>query len=87
MTSTVVQKPVTEAQIDAYRSVFGADYWVEDRDTWRFIGLNSLYVLSGLAGEDAQWAWLEEALTGHDQIERKICSSVRCPNQETYLKR
>ena len=62
------KKPVTEAQIDAYRAVFGADYWVEDRGAWRFIGLNSLYVLSGLEGEDAQWAWLEEAMTGHDQI-------------------
>lgn len=61
-------KPVDDSRIAAYEAVFGPDHWSVERGAWRFVGINSLYFLSGLDGEMAQWDWLEEALSGHDRI-------------------
>lgn len=62
------ETPVSDALLQAYSAVFGPDRWVEEQGGWRIVGMNSLLCQSGLAAEAAQWAWLEEALAGHDRI-------------------
>ena len=64
----VPKMPVSEPLIETYREVFGRDYWAVERGGWRFVGINALYFLSGLPGEELQWGWLAEAISGHDRI-------------------
>ena len=61
--SYVPKNLVSEPLIEAYRAVFGADCWTVDHNGWRLIGINSLYFLSGLPGEELQWNWLAEAMS------------------------
>jgi 3',5'-cyclic AMP phosphodiesterase CpdA len=51
-------QPVTEQSLQAYRSIFGEDRWCFDAAGWCFIGLNSLFMNTGLAGETEQFDWL-----------------------------
>src|ERR1700754_3963857 len=51
-------QPVTEPNLAAYRSIFGEDRWCFDAAGWRFIGLNSLVMNTGLASEAEQFDWL-----------------------------
>ena len=50
--------PVSEAHRQQFRDVFGEDHWSFEAAGWRFIGLNSLVMNSGLAFEAEQFDWL-----------------------------
>jgi 3',5'-cyclic AMP phosphodiesterase CpdA len=56
--------PVTEQSLRAYRAVFGDDRWQFEAAGWCFIGLNSLVMNTGLAGEAEQFDWLASQLAG-----------------------
>ena len=56
------KQPVTEPSLRAYRATFGEDRWRFDAAGWRFIGLNSLIMNTGLAGEAEQFDWLASQL-------------------------
>jgi len=56
--------PVTEQSLKAYRATFGEDRWRFDAAGWCFIGLNSLIMNTGLAGEAEQFDWLASQLSG-----------------------
>ncbi|XWN31301.1 MAG: metallophosphoesterase [Devosia sp.] len=60
--------PVAAPHLAAYRSALGPDRWVETRDDWRFVGLNSLLFLSGLEEDAEQWDWLDDALGDHPRV-------------------
>lgn len=50
---------VTEERVAAFEQTFGDDHWLELVGDWAVLGLNSEIMGSGLAAEEAQWAWLE----------------------------
>jgi 3',5'-cyclic AMP phosphodiesterase CpdA len=56
-------QPVTEQNLSTYRSTFGEDRWRFDAAGWCFIGLNSLVMNSGLAGEAEQFDWFVSQLS------------------------
>jgi 3',5'-cyclic AMP phosphodiesterase CpdA len=56
-------QPVTAQNLQAYRSIFGEDRWCFDAAGWRFIGLNSLIMNTGLASETEQFDWLASQLS------------------------
>ncbi|MGQ0663224.1 MAG: metallophosphoesterase family protein [Pseudomonadota bacterium] len=56
------RRVVTEARIGRFIEYFGSDHWVEDREGWRLVGLNTLLMGSGLAAERAQFEWLDEVV-------------------------
>ena len=58
------KQPVTEQSLKAYRATFGEDRWRFDAAGWCFIGLNSLIMNTGLAGEAEQFDWLASQLSG-----------------------
>ena len=55
-------QPVTEPGRQAFVSVFAEDRWRFEAAGWCFIGLNSLVMNSGLAGEAEQFDWLASQL-------------------------
>src|ERR1700722_18589050 len=59
-------QPVTEQNLQAYRSIFGEDRWCFDAAGWCFIGLNSLIMNTGLASETEQFDWLAAQLGAAD---------------------
>ena len=56
--------PATEELRDAFISVFGEDRWQFDAASWRFIGLNSLIMNTGIPSEAEQEEWLTSQLEG-----------------------
>jgi 3',5'-cyclic AMP phosphodiesterase CpdA len=58
----VPTQAVTEARLKAYRAILGEDRWRFDAAGWCFIGLNSLIMNTGLAGEAEQFDWLASQL-------------------------
>jgi len=54
--------PVSEARCRAFARIFGDDRWRFEAAGWSFIGLNSLLMQSGLAGEAEQLDWLAAQL-------------------------
>jgi 3',5'-cyclic AMP phosphodiesterase CpdA len=54
----------TEKLRDAFVSVFGEDRWQFDAAGWRFIGLNSLIMNTGIPSEQEQEEWLRSQLEG-----------------------
>ncbi|QPF87582.1 metallophosphoesterase [Bradyrhizobium genosp. L] len=52
----------TKQTCGAFTSVFGHDRWSFEAAGWRFIGLNSLIMNTGLDGEAAQFDWLASEL-------------------------
>ncbi|WP_375160843.1 metallophosphoesterase family protein [Bradyrhizobium sp. RDT46] len=50
--------PVSEAYRLQFCDIIGADHWTFEAAGWRFIGLNSLVLNSGLAFEAEQFDWL-----------------------------
>lgn len=56
--------PIDAASIDAYRRVFGPDFWAVQREGWLLVGLNAQLSGSGLADESDQLNMLKEALAG-----------------------
>jgi 3',5'-cyclic AMP phosphodiesterase CpdA len=56
-------QPATEQHRDAFVSVFGEDRWQFEAVGWRFIGLNSLIMNTGIPSEIEQHDWLESQLS------------------------
>lgn len=56
--------PATEEFRDAFVSVFGDDRWQFEAAGWRFIGLNTLIMNTGIASEAEQEDWLTRQLSG-----------------------
>jgi 3',5'-cyclic AMP phosphodiesterase CpdA len=56
--------PANEKDRDAFNAVFAEDRWQFDAAGWRFIGLNSLIMNTGLPSEAEQKEWLEQRLAG-----------------------
>ena len=54
--------PATEELRDAFISVFGEDRWQFEAANWRFIGLNSLIMNTGIPSELEQEEWLRTQL-------------------------
>lgn len=54
--------PVNEKDRQAYICAFGNDRWRFDAAGWRFVGLNSLLMSSGLISEAEQLDWLAAEL-------------------------
>ena len=51
-------QPVTAERLTRWRSLAGADRWLEDAAGWRFIGLNALLLGHEDDEEEAQFEWL-----------------------------
>lgn len=62
----VPSQPVSEQSVQAFRARFGEDRWHFEAAGWRFIGLNSLVMNTGLASEAEQFDWLGQQLTSAD---------------------
>ncbi len=56
--------PATEQLRDAFVSVFGEDRWQFEAAGWRFIGLNSLIMNTGIPSEAEQMDWFASQLSG-----------------------
>jgi 3',5'-cyclic AMP phosphodiesterase CpdA len=56
-------QPATEEHRQTFLAVFGEDRWCFDAAGWRFIGLNSLIMNTGLASETGQFDWLASQLS------------------------
>ena len=56
--------PATEELRDAFVSVFGEDRWQFEAARWRFVGLNSLIMNTGIPSEEEQEGWLRSQLAG-----------------------
>jgi 3',5'-cyclic AMP phosphodiesterase CpdA len=56
--------PATEELRDAFVAVFGEDRWQFEAAGWRFIGLNSLIMNTGIWSEEEQMDWLATELSG-----------------------
>ncbi|AWL98427.1 MULTISPECIES: metallophosphoesterase family protein [Bradyrhizobium] len=54
--------PVTEAHRRQFCDLIGEDHWSFEAAGWRFIGLNSLVMNSGLAFEVEQFDWLSQQI-------------------------
>ena len=55
--------PVTEQNVQAFRARYGDDRWRFEAAGWCFIGLNSMVMNTGLAGEAEQFDWLAQQLS------------------------
>jgi 3',5'-cyclic AMP phosphodiesterase CpdA len=56
--------PATEERREAFVSIFGEDRWQFEAANWRFIGLNSLIMNTGIPSELEQEEWLTSQLSG-----------------------
>ncbi len=50
-------------RLDRFRQIAGSDRWTFDFPGWRLIGLNAMVFATGHQDEDAQFAWLEAAVS------------------------
>ncbi|MDL2401817.1 metallophosphoesterase family protein [Rhizobium mayense] len=55
-------QPVNTERLQRWRRLVGPDYWAEDLENWRLIGLDSLLMGFEDAEEKAQFAWLQDML-------------------------
>jgi 3',5'-cyclic AMP phosphodiesterase CpdA len=55
-------QPASEQYRDVFLSVVGKDRWCFEAAGWRFIGLNTLIMNTGLASEAEQFDWLTSQL-------------------------
>jgi 3',5'-cyclic AMP phosphodiesterase CpdA len=53
-------KPVTRERLDRWRATWGDDWWAQDAEDFRLLGLNAQLLGTGLPDEEAQWAWLAD---------------------------
>lgn len=54
--------PLDPERLAHYRRVFGPDWWEFEAEGWQIVGLNAQLLATGTDEEEAQFAWLEEAL-------------------------
>src|SRR5258708_16255601 len=59
-------QPATEQERQNFLSIFGEDRWRFDAAGWRFIGLNSLVMITALASQSEQHDWLASQLYSAD---------------------
>jgi 3',5'-cyclic AMP phosphodiesterase CpdA len=57
-------QPVDAERLERWRRLVGPEFWFQDVDNWRLIGLNSLVFGMNNAEEAKQFAWLEDTLAG-----------------------
>ena len=55
--------PANEKDRQTFIDVIGEDRWRFEAAGWRFIGLNSLIMNTGIASEDEQFDWLASELS------------------------
>lgn len=53
---------LTLERLDAYRRVFGPDYWSLDLEGWQLVGLNAQLFATDTEAETEQFSWLEDVL-------------------------
>jgi alkaline phosphatase D len=56
-------QPVNAERLERWRRVVGPEEWIHEIGNWRLIGFNSLILGDNSDGEEAQFAWLEDALS------------------------
>jgi alkaline phosphatase D len=61
-------QPVNETRLARWRNLVGPDYWAEDVDNWRLIGLDSLLMGFNDDEEEKQFQWLEEMLESRGDL-------------------
>jgi 3',5'-cyclic AMP phosphodiesterase CpdA len=59
-------QPVNRARIERWRRHFGRDWWSQDVEDWRLIGLDSMLFGSGIEEEAEQQLWLQRAAAEAD---------------------
>jgi 3',5'-cyclic AMP phosphodiesterase CpdA len=64
------RQPVTDERLARWRSYFGPDWWMEDVEGVRLVGLDAMLLGSGNREEAAQAAWLDAVMedAGGSQI-------------------
>ncbi len=55
-------QPVNAERLERWRRLVGPEEWIHDIGNWRLIGFNSLILGDNNRDEEAQFAWLEDAL-------------------------
>ena len=56
-------QPIDAERLASWSRHFGEDRFCKDIGEWRLVGIDSELLGSGLENEEAQWAFLDEALT------------------------
>jgi 3',5'-cyclic AMP phosphodiesterase CpdA len=56
------RQPVTDERLARWQTYFGPDWWVEDVEGFRLVGLDAMLLGSGNRAEAAQAAWLDEVM-------------------------
>ena len=64
LTGAAPSHPANEKDRAVFVEVFGEDRWQFEAAGWRFIGLNSLIMNTGIASEFEQHEWLASQLSG-----------------------
>jgi 3',5'-cyclic AMP phosphodiesterase CpdA len=71
------RQPVTDERLARWRAYFGPDWWVEDVENVRLIGLDAMLLGSGNREEAAQATWLDAVM--EDSGGRKIAWFLHRP--------
>jgi 3',5'-cyclic AMP phosphodiesterase CpdA len=71
------RQPVTDERLARWRAYFGPDWWVEDVEGVRLIGLDAMLLGSGNREEAAQATWLDAVM--EDSGGRKIAWFLHRP--------
>jgi 3',5'-cyclic AMP phosphodiesterase CpdA len=58
------RQPVTDERLARWRIFFGPDWWVEDTEGMRLVGLDAMLLGSGNHEEAEQAAWLDTVMEG-----------------------
>jgi 3',5'-cyclic AMP phosphodiesterase CpdA len=61
-------QPPTEARLQRFVDIWGADRFSVDADGWRLVGCNNLLVGTGLPAEAEQEEWLRDQLAGAERV-------------------
>jgi 3',5'-cyclic AMP phosphodiesterase CpdA len=60
------RQPVNNDRLARWRAHFGPDWWFEDLEDYRLIGLDAMLLGSGMPEEAAQAGWLETVMESAD---------------------
>jgi alkaline phosphatase D len=67
-------QPVNATRLDRWRRLVGPDYWAEDLDNWRLIGIDGLLLGTDSGEEEGQFEWLQGMLEGRGDLRVAIFS-------------